>query len=407
MGVYGLLGRVLGHSYSPAIHQLFGSVPYTLFEKEPEEVASFLASKEWTGLNVTVPYKKTVVPFCDALSPLAAGLGSVNTLVRRKDGTIFGDNTDAFGFTQMLHRLGVNCAGKKVLVLGSGGSSVTVQAVLKELGAQVVVISRTGDDNYTNLERHGDASVIVNTTPVGMYPKNGSAPLSLKQFPHIEGVLDLIYNPSRTALIMEAEALGIPHESGLFMLVSQAARSSQLFTGQEISREMTEMVWRSISCRMKNIILIGMPGCGKTTVGHALSEALGRPFADSDEVICSKAGMDISTIFSTEGETGFRKREHAVLRQLGAGSNLVIATGGGCVTLEQNYPVLHQNGTIFWLTRPASLLETAGRPLSLSKGTEQLYRERKPMYEGFADHIIENTDSVQDTVHRILEVLHR
>lgn len=402
---YGLLGRTLGHSYSPAIHQLLGSTPYTLFEKKPEEVASFLSSHEWTGLNVTVPYKKTVVPFCDVLSPLASRLGSVNTLVRQKDGTIFGDNTDAFGFSQMLHRLGVECAGKKVLVLGSGGSSVTVQAVLKDLGAQVVVISRTGADNYTNLDRHLDASVIVNTTPVGMYPANGTAPLSVQQFPHLEGVLDLIYNPSRTKLILEAERLEIPRESGLFMLVSQAARSSQLFTGREISQEMIRHICRLISFRMENIVLIGMPGCGKTTIGRALSEALGRTLIDTDEMICRETGMDIPTIFAAEGEEGFRKREHSVLRQLGAKSNLLIATGGGCVTQESNYPVLHQNGTILWLTRPVSLLETAGRPLSLAKGTEQLYKERKPMYAQFADHIIENTGSVQETVDRILEVL--
>lgn len=407
MGRYGLLGRILGHSYSPAIHELFGSVPYTLFEKEPEEVASFLASSEWTGLNVTVPYKKTMLPFCDALSPLAARLGSVNTLVRQKDGTIFGDNTDAFGFSQMLRRLGVECAGKKVLVLGSGGSSVTVQAVLKDLGAHIVVISRTGADNYTNLERHTDASIIVNTTPVGMYPKNGNAPLSLEQFPHMEGVLDLIYNPCRTALILEAEKLGIPHESGLYMLVSQAARSSQLFTGQEISQEMLETTWRLISMRMENIILVGMPGCGKTTVGRALAKALDRPFFDVDEIICQEAGMDVSAIFATEGESGFRQREHAVLCRLGAKSNLLIATGGGCVTQERNYQVLHQNGTIFWLTRPTSLLDVTGRPLSQTKGPEQLYKERKPSYERFADHTMENTGSVQDTVRHILEVLNQ
>ncbi len=404
---YGLLGRTLGHSYSPAIHQLMGSAPYTLFEKEPEEVASFLSCPEWTGLNVTVPYKKTVVPFCDALSPLASRLGSVNTLVRLKDGTIFGDNTDAFGFSQMLHRLGVKCAGKKVLVLGSGGSSVTVQAILEDLGAQVVVISRTGADNYTNLERHLDASVIVNTTPVGMYPQNGTAPLSVRQFPHLEGVLDLIYNPSRTQLILEAEQLGIPRQNGLFMLVSQAARSSQLFTGREVSREMIGHICRLISFRMENIVLIGMPGCGKTTVGQALSQALGRTFIDTDDIIRKEAGMDIPTIFSVEGEAGFRKREHSVLRRLGAESNLLIATGGGCVTQESNYPVLHQNGTILWLTRSLSLLETTGRPLSLAKGTEQLYKERAPMYTRFADHIIENTGTVQETVGRILEVLNQ
>lgn len=403
MGGYGLLGRTLGHSYSPAIHALLGDYPYALYEKEPEELEDFLLQGPWDGLNVTIPYKKAVVPYCQALSPLAKALGSVNTLLRRPDGSLYGDNTDAWGFGQMLKPF--PCAGKKALVLGSGGASVTVQQVLRQAGAAVTVISRRGPDNYDNLARHRDARILVNTTPVGMYPKVGVSPVDLRELPGLEAVLDVVYNPVRTKLILEAEALGIPHASGLTMLVGQAARSAELFTGQPVSPERLADTERRIARSMENIILIGMPGSGKTTLGIRLARQLGRPFADSDALLAERCGMDAGNYLSRYGEEAFRSLETQVLEELGKASGLVIATGGGCVTRPENYALLHQNGTLFFLTRSLEKLPTKGRPLSGTHGVQALYEARRTSYLAFSDHVISNDGFSDEAVKQILEVL--
>ena len=276
----GLLGRTLSHSYSPAIHALLGDYRYDLIELEPEALEAFVKTGPWDGLNVTIPYKKAVVPFCDELSPLAAALGSVNTMVKR-DGKIYGDNTDAYGFEAMVHHLGVDCRGKKALVLGSGGASVTAQAVLSNLGAAVTVISRSGPDNYENLHRHSDAAILVNATPVGMYPKAGQSPVDLDRLPQLEAVLDIVYNPTRTRLILDAQARSIPCESGLLMLVAQAVRASEIFTGQAIPAETLSRVVAAVARDMENVTLIGMPGAGKTTVGRILAQKLGAAGRDA------------------------------------------------------------------------------------------------------------------------------
>ncbi len=405
MGRYGLLGRFLGHSYSPAIHGHFGSVPYDLLELEPEELEDFLRTGNWDGLNVTIPYKKAVVPFCHQLSPLAQRLGSVNTLVRRSDGSIYGDNTDAYGFRQMALRLGVDYRGKKALVLGSGGASVTVQAVLRELGAVVTVISRSGEDNYSNLSRHADAAILVNATPVGMYPGGGAAPVALSDFPKLEAVLDLVYNPARTALVLEAEARGIPWASGLYMLVAQAAKASELFTGRAISQEMMESVWVKMSLATENLVLIGMPGCGKSTVGERLAQQLGRPFLDADLETEKTIGMPVARYIQCCGEEAFRKVETEVLKNLGALSGAVIATGGGCVTRQENYDLLHQNGRIIWLKRNLELLPQSGRPLSQTFGVDALYAAREPLYRAFSDLCFTNDGTPEETVRTILEAI--
>ena len=397
----GLLGRKLGHSYSPAIHAMLADYEYRLYEKEPEELAEFLQTEPWQGLNVTIPYKKDVVPFCAELSPLARELGSVNTLVRRPDGTIFGDNTDAWGFEAMVRRLGVDCRGKQALVLGSGGASVTVQAVLRHLGAAVTVISRSGPDNYDNLDRHRDAAILVNTTPVGMYPKNGETPVDLSRLPHLEAVLDVVYNPVRTRLILDAQARGIPCQSGLSMLVGQAARASELWTGREVPPEQLEQVFRAIGASMENIVLIGMPGSGKSTVGQALAQALGRPFVDADAELTRRIGP-IPDFFAAHGEEAFRREETKILAELGARSGLVLATGGGCVTVAENYDLLHQNGTILWLRRDLDKLPTDGRPVSQRDGVAAIYQRRKPLYERFADRVVDNNGPVEETVAAIL-----
>ena len=313
----GLLGRRLGHSYSPMLHALLGDYEYLLYEREPDAVEDFIRRGGWDAINVTIPYKKAVVPFLDQLSEAARALGSVNTIVRRADGTLFGDNTDVFGFTYMLRRSGVNPAGKKALVLGSGGASVTVQSVLRGLGAQVVVISRTGADNYGNLSRHRDARLIVNATPVGMYPNNGVSPVDLAAFPACEGALDLIYNPARTAFLLQAEALGIPRENGLSMLAAQAKRASELFTGKSLPDEQVERSICAVERSLQNIALIGMPGCGKSTLARLLGERLSRPVLELDRLIEEAAGLSIPEIFAAQGEDGFRALETQALREAG------------------------------------------------------------------------------------------
>ncbi len=400
----GLLGRKLGHSYSPQIHAHLGDYSYSLFEKEPEELENFLRCGDFDGLNVTIPYKKEIIPYLDGLSPVAQRLGAVNTVVRQ-DGMLIGHNTDYFGFETLVKDSGLRVSGKKVLVLGSGGASNTAVAVLRELGADVVIISRSGRDNYTNLDRHRDAAVIVNTTPVGMYPNTDAMPLNVFAFPHLEGVLDVIYNPARTQLLLQAEEVGVVTRNGLLMLVAQAKESAEWFTGAPISDEVIGTVHRILRRQMENIILVGMPGCGKSTVGKLLAEQTGLRFVDADTVIEDRAGMSVPRIFGAEGESGFRSWETQVMADLGKASGQVIATGGGCVTRPENRPLLHQNGTVIWLQRDLTKLPTDGRPLSQAGRLEEMYALRRSMYASFAHHIIDNNGDIDATVSQILEVL--
>ena len=397
----GLLGRKLGHSYSPEIHSFLGDYSYELFEREPEKVGDFLKNGDFTGINVTVPYKKDVIPYLVELYERARKLEAVSTISHR-DGKLIGHNTDYFGFEMMLRRSGLTVSGKKVLVLGSGGASNTAVAVLGEYGANVIVISRSGENNYDNLHLHADAALIVNTTPVGMYPNTGVSPIDLDLFPKLEGVLDVVYNPARTKLLLDAKDRGIVTDNGLLMLVAQAKEASEWFTGTSISDDKINEIHTILRSKMENIILIGMPGCGKSTVGRALAEKTGMQFVDADAAITEKAGRSIPDIFAESGEAGFRAIETEVLEELGKRSGLVIATGGGCVTQERNYPLLHQNGRIFWLTRDIAKLPTDGRPLSQANKLSDMYQRRKSMYERFADAVIDNDGSIEDTVAAIL-----
>ena len=400
----GLLGRKLGHSYSPQIHAYLGSYRYDLFEREPEDVESFLKTGDFSAINVTIPYKKAVMPYC-RLTPTAEYMGSVNTIVRQPDGTLLGHNTDYFGFTSMVHRSGLCPKGKKCLVLGSGGASVTAVAVLKEMGANVIVISRGGENNYENLDRHTDAAIICNCTPVGMYPNNGVSPIDLDLFPKLEGVLDMIYNPSRTRLLLDAEERGLIGMNGLWMLVAQAKEAAEWFLDQKLPDSLIESVYRKMQLQMENIILVGMPGCGKSTVGKILAEELSKAFVDADAELEKVFDRSIPDIFAQEGESGFREKETKILSDLGKRSGLVIATGGGCVTKAENYPILHQNGRIFWLQRNIDLLPTEGRPLSQTNRLSEMYCVRKPLYEAFSDFTIDNSDSIHDTVSKITSTL--
>lgn len=408
----GLLGRKLGHSYSPQIHAMLGDYTYALFEKEPEELEDFLKNGDFHGLNVTVPYKKAVIPYLDELTPIAEKLGAVNTIVRR-DGKLIGHNTDYFGFQMMLDRLTMPIDLRKVLVLGSGGASNTAAAVLRDRGARVVVISRTGEHNYQNLHLHQDAELIINTTPVGMYPDTGIAPVDVKNrkaFPCLRGVLDVIYNPARTQLLLDAETQmeddgWFNVGNGLLMLVAQAKEAAEWFTGTSISDAVIEPILDTLEAQMLNIVLIGMPGCGKTTIGRLIAEKTGRKFVDSDELIVKLAGKTIPEIFAQDGEEVFRDWETKALAEAAKQSGLVIATGGGCVTKERNYNLLHQNGEIFWIRRDISALPTEGRPLSQTSSLEEMYRLREPLYTRFHDWLIDNNGHPQDAAERILHIL--
>lgn len=400
----GLLGEKLGHSYSPALHALFGDYDYELFEVSPDRLGDFLRVRDFQGLNVTIPYKTTMLAICDDLTETAATIGSVNTVLKQLDGSLLGDNTDAAGFEAMVWKSRVRILGRKCLVLGSGGASLSVQYILRKLGAgEVVVISRSGEDNYDNLERHKDAAVIVNATPVGMYPNTAAAPVDLRQFPACEGVLDLIYNPFRTALLQQAEALDIPNLGGLYMLVEQARCAAQLFTGEVISAIRTQEVYRTLRGRKENRILVGMPGCGKSTVGRALAAQLDRPFVDTDAELEKVLHMPVGEYITHYGEEAFRKEETALLAQLGKSSGLVIATGGGCVTRPENYPHLHQNGAIFFLERALSKLPKKGRPLSLKGSLEDMYTIRLPMYRRFADITVANDGPAEKVAQKLEE----
>ena len=399
----GLLGRKLGHSYSPQIHRELGGYSYCLFEREPEDVAEFLKNGDFSAINVTYPYKKTVMPYCK-LTSVAERIGAVNTIVRQPDGSLVGHNTDYFGFCSMVKRSGLNPAGKKCLVLGSGGASATAVAALTEMGAQVIVISRSGEDNYTNLQRHADAAMICNCTPVGMYPNNGIAPVDLDQFPTLEGVLDVVYNPAKTKLLLDAEKRGLVTINGLWMLVAQAKEASEWFTNSQLPDSCIEAVYQKLRMEMENIILIGMPGCGKSTIGKALAAQLGKEFVDADAELEKNVGRPISQIIPEDGEAHFRELETQTLEHLGKQSGLVIATGGGCVTREENWPLLRQNGRIFWLQRELNLLPTNGRPLSQANRLEDMYIKREPQYRQLADYVIDNNGSERHSIDRILSI---
>lgn len=401
----GLLGKTLGHSCSPQLHALLGEYEYTLYEREEAELSSFLCSGGFRGLNVTVPYKQTVCAYCDSLTELAAQIGSVNTLLF-EDGKIIGDNTDAFGFAALLDRYEIPVADKKTLVLGSGGASKAVQYVLRSRNAEVIVISRSGDNNYVNLDKHTDAELIVNATPVGMYPYNGASPLQLSAFTQCGTVIDLIYNPLRTALLQQAAALGMKAVNGLYMLCAQAFRAAELFQSRTLSAELTEQAYQTLLRSQRNLIFIGLPSSGKTTVGRLLAEQLGRPFYDCDEVFAARYPLPAGEYLLQFGEDKFRRHETEILKELCKLSGCVIATGGGAVTRSENEPLLHQNGTVICIDRPLGALTAEGRPLSQREGIAALAERRQPMYAAWADLTVsgETAQAAVDSIRKELQL---
>lgn len=400
---YGLIGEKLGHSFSPQIHQAMAGYDYRLYPTPPDELEELFRRRDFKGLNVTIPYKQAVIPLCDEVDPRAAAIGAVNTVVNR-DGRLTGYNTDIDGLIYLARRTGIDMAGKKVVILGSGGTSHTAQAAAKELGAaDIVVISRRGENNYQNLDRHQDAAVLINTSPVGMFPNCGIAPVSLEAFPRLTGVLDVIFNPLRTALCMEAEAKGIPAACGLPMLVAQAKRAAELFTGTSIGDDRIETVLSELTGQVRNVVLIGMPGCGKSSVGRALAAKLGKNFIDLDDMISQRAGKSIPEIFAQKGEEAFRRLESEIIQEAGSRTGCVISTGGGAVTRRENYGPLHQNGVIVLLHRDLKQLPTAGRPVSQRTNLQDLWLQRKDLYDAFSDFAVDNNGPLGDTVLQIVK----
>ncbi|MCL2068511.1 MAG: AAA family ATPase [Oscillospiraceae bacterium] len=388
MGGFGLLGERLTHSFSPFIHAELGGYEYCLYEKKPDELDEFLKHGGFDGLNVTIPYKKAVIPYCGILSETARATGSVNTLTRLPGGNLYGDNTDFFGFSYLLKQAGVNPADGKTVILGSGGSSLTVHAVLRDMNAkEITVVSRHGANNYANIDRHRDAVMIVNTTPVGMYPNNGISPIAnIDAFENCRAVIDLIYNPARTELLLQAQERGMLTVNGLAMLVAQAKKSAESFVNKTIPDGQIEIITAKLARKARNIILIGMPGCGKTSIGMALAKKMGREFADTDELIVQSANKTIPAIFAGDGEDAFRAWETNILGAVCKRSGLIIATGGGVVTRHENLNLMRQNGTVVFLDRDIGELPVSGRPLSLQNGIHALAENRLPLYRQWSEH---------------------
>ena len=403
---YGLIGEKLGHSFSVPIHQAFGTEDYALCSLAPEELDGFLKERAFLGLNVTIPYKKTVMPYCDEIDAHAEAIGCVNTLVLGRDGVLRGYNTDYAGFAVMAERAGIDFSGREVLILGTGGASLTARAVAEAQGAALVRrVSRSGAIDYENVYElaHG-TEILINTTPVGMYPLCGRSPVELSRFTELEGVLDVVYNPRRTALVQQAEALGLRHGDGLVMLVEQARRAEELFGDRAIPAKETDRIFAGLSRSLENLILIGMPGCGKSTVGALLARELGRELVDSDEEIVKKAGMSIPEIFEKYGEAHFRSLEREVIASLGAKNGLVIATGGGAPVDVRNHAPLRQNGRIYYIRRSLDRLARDGRPLSSSPETlKDMYAARKGFYESLCDLAVFNDGAAEETAARIKE----
>lgn len=395
MKAYGLLGEHLGHTLSPLVHKLLWNCPFGVFEVPPQELGDFLARREFRGLMVTIPYKKAVIPFCDSLDPIAERLGSVNMIQVEPDGTLKGYNTDYYGFMYMVKRAGINLQGAKVLILGTGGAAAAVTAVAEDMNAREIVhVSRRGPVDYTSVSAlHSDAEVIINATPVGMYPNNDACPIRLTGFRRCRGVLDVIYNPLRTMLLLEAEHRGIPCEGGLTMLVAQAKRAAELFTGKELPDARIGEVCSSIMEAVCNIVLIGMPGSGKSYLGGLIAKAFGRELINMDTYIEDVQGKSIPDIFAQQGEAAFRDMEVEASRALGRKNGLVISAGGGTVVRKESMDALRQNGCVFFVDRPLSELATEGRPLSQGgmSALQKLYDARIGLYTGYADVSILNT----------------
>ena len=409
---YGVLGRVLGHSYTPTIYKELAGLEYVRFEREPEDLAAFMTGDEWEGTNVTIPYKKLVMEYCSFIDPCARAIGAVNTVVN-KNGLLYGYNTDYLGFAHLCEAHGVELAGKTVLILGTGGTHNTTRAVALDKGAaKVLTVSRTpdpekGELSYAEAVRSG-AQVVFNTTPAGMYPNVGVCSLDVAAMPGLEAVVDVVYNPNKTELILRAEEAGVPVAvGGLEMLVAQAVYAAEYFLDCKFGDAPGEV--RRITAALRretlNIALVGMPSCGKSTLGRLLAKQLGRPLVDLDEEIVKADGRSIPDIFAAEGEAGFRAKETAQIARFGKEKGLVLSCGGGAVKRAENVRALRQNGPVLWVRRPLERLATGGRPLSKGGAAlKQLEAERTPLYEAAATAVLENNSTLTEAVNKAVEL---
>lgn len=400
----GLIGENLSHSYSKLIHSKLGNYEYELCSVCPEELENLMRSKNFVGLNVTMPYKKAVMKYCDELSSTAQKIGSINTLAF-ENGALKGYNTDYFGLSYALKRSGVSLKNKKVIVLGNGGVSATVQVLARDLGAkEILVCSSRSSFNYKNVYDRCDAEIIINATPVGMYPRSEEKLVDLTKFKNLSGFADLIYNPFYTRLMLDAKKMKVPVCGGLAMLVAQAKASCEIFMKAKLEDDLIEKIIKDIYFNMANIVLIGMPGSGKTTIAKILAEKTGKKFIDSDFEIEKFSGLSIPEIFETKGENEFRKIEREILKKICQETGVVLSTGGGAVLAENIYEILKQNARIYWVKRDLSLLEMSGRPLSKNRSEiEKIYDKRKAIYEKFCDKMIQNSGLAENSAQKILE----
>ncbi len=451
---YGVLGRVLGHSYTPKIYNMLAGLDYVRFEREPDQVEAFLKGDEWQGVNATIPYKRTVMPYLDELSDIAQRLGNVNTITRLPDGRLRGDNTDYYGFQVLVESVGVDLRGKHALVFGGdGGAGSTCMTVLGDLGAIPHAVGRSGDVTYDDLDAWSHAALAVNCTPVGMYPDCPASVCGLESLTDLEAFVDIVYNPARTSMMMDAEERGIPTAGGLLMLVAQAAQAVERYVGETVSMdrimqvtdELSRMdaeergiptaggllmlvaqaaqaveryvgetvsmdrimqVTDELSRSVENIALIGMPGCGKTRVGERLAELGGREHIDIDREFDRRHGMPAPGFILSNGEDAFREAESEIIADVAKRSGLVISCGGGVVERQANYRLLHQNSRIVMLDRPLDELSTRNRPITAQKGIGRLAETRLPRYRAWADAIITSRESPLATATEVARSLH-
>ena len=401
MKQYGCIGKKLTHSFSKEIHAKLADYDYELIELTEEEIAPFFDNKDFAAINVTIPYKQTVIPYLDSISPIAQRIGAVNTIVN-KDGKLYGYNTDYYGMKALVERVGIDLKGRKVLILGTGGTSKTAQVLAADLGAaEVLTVSRKKTEEYITYEEairdHCDAQVIINTTPSGMYPNCEDRPIDISCFPRLEGLIDAVYNPLRTNLVLDAQERGIKAEGGLYMLVMQAVVAVEHFLNTAIPKETADQVFASIYASKENIVLTGMPGSGKSTVGKLL-ELDGFSFLDTDEVIEQRCGCSICDLIKEKGEPYFRDLETEVIREVSSNSCRIISTGGGAILREENFRYLKRNGRLYFLNAELSRLQaTNSRPLSDTvEKLKRLYTERMPIYQKSADVVVPDLAEPQE-----------
>lgn len=406
---YGLIGKKLGHSFSVPIHNMLGNPGYTLCEIAPKELEAFIKAKEFKGINVTIPYKTDVIPWLDEISERAKRIGSVNTVVN-KNGKLYGDNTDYFGFSYMAHHAGISFEDKKVVIFGTGGTSLTARTVAEDEGAkEIVIVGRRSENNYDNLYLHYDADIIINTTPVGMYPDVEASVADLESFEKLCGVIDVIYNPIRTDLLLQAQKRGIPFTNGMPMLVAQAKTAHELFLDAKIDDSVIEAITKALERDKRNIIFIGMPGCGKTTLSNIIASKLDRDIIDTDDMITVSEGISIPEIFDKYGEEYFRDAESRAVKEACISNGKVIATGGGAVLREENRKAIMRNSLVIWLRADAEKLATSGRPLSKDiDSLRKMEKCRYPLYKECADVVIDvdpdNTESNITEIEKWLSV---